>query len=331
MPAVTVICPTYNAAAFIEPTIQSVLHQTYRDFEFIVVDDGSTDHTKQVIEKYANKIRYVYKENGGQSSSRNAGIRIAQGKYIALIDHDDLWLPNKLELQVQEIAKSDSTGLVTCSCTGFRDGKDTGTHTPRINSLNRKQLIKRLLLGNVIGSCSTILVRAECFQKLGFFDESLRMAEDWDLYLRIAQSYDIRCVEQPLVRYRWHNRNYSNASAEINLSNELTVLGKMFKQPRFKHKRLLRARAFGHSYFCAAWMFCEAGQIRPGRECFWRALSEDPTCIRTRRFWSLLITLFYRFRVTSKPVAKDVAPSTIVAENSEGDAGTVEYKSGGEG
>lgn len=301
MPTVSVICPAYNAAAFIEPTLQSVFGQTYQDFDFIVVDDGSTDNTRQILEKYADKIRYVYKENGGQSSARNVGIKLAQGKYIALIDHDDLWLENKLELQVREIETSRDIDMVTCGCIFFRDDRDLNVEIPKINSLNRKQLINQLLVGNTLGSCSKILIRRECFDSVGLFDESLRMAEDWDLYLRIAQTRTIRCVEQPLVKYRWHERNYSSQSADVNLTNELTFLSRIFSLPQFQKKRLVRARAFAERCLCAAWMFREAGDIRRGRKCVWRALLYDPSCIRTRLFLGMVRTLFFPALCRPKP------------------------------
>jgi len=292
MPTVSVILPAYNAAAFIEPTLHSVLNQTYKDFEFIVVDDGSTDATRQVLEKYADKIQYVYKNNGGQSSSRNAGIKIAQGKYIALIDHDDLWLEQKLELQVREIQKSQTVGMVTCGSVLFRGNVDVESEIPRINSKPRQQLIRELLLKNLLGSCSKTLIRTECFRTLGLFDESLRMAEDWDLYLRIAQAYDIRCIEKPLVRYRLHERNFSTQSAEVNLSNELAFLGRVFALPQFRRRRLIRARSFALRYLCAAWMFREAGNTSRARQCVWHALRCDPLCIHTRLCLGMIRTLF---------------------------------------
>jgi glycosyltransferase involved in cell wall biosynthesis len=280
MPNVSVICPVYNAAAFVEPTLQSVLNQTYKDFELIVVNDGSTDNTRQILEKYGDKIRYVYKKNGGQSSSRNAGIRVARGQYIALIDHDDIWIPNKLELQVQEMEKAKTIGLVTCGTIGFNENGETGrTLRHLVNSLTRTQLLRRLAMGNIIGGCSNVLIRNECFLKLGLFDESLRMAEDWDMWVRIAQSYDIRSIPQLLVKYRWHEKNFSNSSAEVNLTNESVFLTKIFSNDFFRNKRLLKHQAFSRRYLAAAIAYRESHDQSCVRHCLLKAIAHYPPIV----------------------------------------------------
>lgn len=251
-PAISVVIPAYNAASFVEQTLQSVFSQTFRDTEVIVVDDGSTDNTRAVLQKYSDRIRYVYKENGGQSSARNAGIRIAGGEYIALLDHDDMWLENKLELQLREMNRSKTTGLVTCGSVSFVPSGDTGTEIPRLNHLGREQLLSRLVLENCMGSCSKTLIRSDCFRSLGMFDESLHMAEDWEMWFRIAGAYDIRSVELPLVRYRIHPGNRSSSSGEINLANELIFLGRVFAKSDFRRRWFLKRQAFSNRYLHAA-------------------------------------------------------------------------------
>ena len=116
MPVVSVIIPTYNHAMYIERTLESVFQQTYKNYEIIVIDDGSTDNTQEVIKSYENKITYICKENEGTAKSRNLGLKIAKGKYVAFLDSDDLWMPQKLELQVTLLDKNIDIGLV---CTDF--------------------------------------------------------------------------------------------------------------------------------------------------------------------------------------------------------------------
>jgi len=290
--AISVVLPVYNAASFIEPTLQGVFNQSFRDFEVIVVDDGSTDGTKKILEKYSDRIRYVYKANGGQSSSRNAGINVAGGEYVALLDHDDIWMENKLELQIQEINRSKTTGLVTCGSTLFDASGDLNTEIPRINHLSRTQLLERLILGNFMGSCSKVLIRTECFRTLGIFDESLHMAEDWDMWFRIAKAYDIRSIELPLVRYRIHERNLSSKSGALNLENELVFLDRIFSGSGFRRKRFLRHQAFANRYLTAAWAFRQGNEVRRSRQCLLTAILYYPPVIFRRHFPGLAWLVF---------------------------------------
>lgn len=285
---VSVVVPVFNAAAFVEPTLESVFRQTFRDIEVIVVDDGSTDNTRAVLEKYSDRIRYLYKENGGQSSSRNAGIKVARGRYIALLDHDDIWDANKLELQLREIERDAATGMVTCGSERFNEAGTLGSEIPRIRQFTGNQFRRKLLMGNFLGSCSKTLIKKECFDTVGFFDESLRMAEDWDMWFRIAQSYAIRAVERRLVRYRIHARNYSSSSGEINLANELVFLGKAFAVPEFRRARWLKRQAYGRRYFIAAAAVFQEGGTQRSRELLAKALSYYPPLVLRKRALGLL-------------------------------------------
>ena len=148
LPTVSVVLPAYNAASFIQSTLESVFNQTYQDYELIVVDDGSIDTTAEILRSYGDRIRYFWKENGGQSSSRNAGIKLARGQYIAFIDHDDLWLENKLALQLKEMAFGANVGMVTTGCICFKGETDLSTMIPLVNSKSRDALINQLLLSN---------------------------------------------------------------------------------------------------------------------------------------------------------------------------------------
>ena len=112
MPEISVIIPAYNGEKYLAETIESVLSQTFKDFEVIVVDDGSTDRTREIAQSYGNELFYVFKENGGPGSARNAGIKVSKGRFIALLDHDDLWLPEKLEKQISLIKKRLNVGMV---------------------------------------------------------------------------------------------------------------------------------------------------------------------------------------------------------------------------
>lgn len=199
---ISVIIPTYNRADCIEKSIRSVLEQTYRDFELIIVDDGSSDNTQDVVNSIDDeRIRYVkMPENKGASAARNEGIRQAAYDYIAFQDSDDMWKPDKLEKQMQTLMDNPQAGMVYCAyeCQSF-DG-DVVIVPDEKMPLYEKQgdIYEKLLCRNTIGA-PTVLVRRECFLKAGLFCESLSCLEDWELFVRIAREYEILFIEEPLV------------------------------------------------------------------------------------------------------------------------------------
>lgn len=199
---VSVIIPTYNRAGCIEKSIRSVLEQTYREFELIVVDDGSTDNTQDVINSIDDeRIRYIkMSENKGVSAARNEGIRHAVYEYIAFQDSDDLWRPDKLEKQMQTLMDNPQAGMVYCAYECHRYDGEIYIIPDESMPLYDKQgnLYIKLLMRNTIGT-PTALVRRECFQEAGLFYEALTCLEDWELFIRIAKEYEIVFLEEPLV------------------------------------------------------------------------------------------------------------------------------------
>lgn len=200
---VSIIIPTYNRAHLIERAIRSVLNQTYTEFELLVVDDGSTDNTKEVVEGIKDaRIRYICcKGNGGAARARNRGIAEAQYDYIAFQDSDDEWHPDKLEKQMKAMAEaSEDTGLVYCEYhyNGLEGLEDICPN--REIPLEQKQgnIFPELLTGNMIGT-PVMLVKRECFDKVGVFNENFPCMEDYELVLRIAREYRIVFVPEVLM------------------------------------------------------------------------------------------------------------------------------------
>jgi glycosyltransferase involved in cell wall biosynthesis len=198
-PIVSVVIPAYNAAWCLGRSVESVRAQTFRDFELIVVDDGSTDGTGAVLAALDGEIRVVRKPNGGLSSARNAGIAAAEGRYVAFLDADDWWLPEKLARQVELMEARPE--LVFCSTTtavrtpegrmlpDWRCGEGSGTLLERIFAAN----------AHVAGSGSAVLARREAFARTGGFDESLRSLEDIDMWMRLASLGEYACIDAPLT------------------------------------------------------------------------------------------------------------------------------------
>lgn len=198
-PAVSVVIPAYNAAWCVRRAIDSVLAQTFDDFELIVVDDGSTDDTRAVLETYGDRIRIEGKPNGGLSSARNAGIAAATGRYVAFLDADDGWLPGKLARQVELMTAHPE--LVFCS-TAARiespDGEHLGDWACGSSTLPTLEAIFATN-AHVAGSGSAVLARRDAFARVGGFDERLRSLEDIDMWMRLAAIGPYACVDEPLA------------------------------------------------------------------------------------------------------------------------------------
>jgi hypothetical protein len=202
MVAVSVIIPTYNAGRFVCQAVDSVLAQTYRDYEIIVVDDGSTDDTRERLAPYGNQIRYVQTNNLERSAARNTGIRQARGELIAFLDADDIWLPEKLARQIAFWERNADLGLVyswaQCIYEDARLPRLLGTDFADNVSLD---VFPGLLLGKFVPTL-TVVARAQCLHEVGLFDEQIVIAEDWDLWLRLALKYRFGCVPEILAYYR---------------------------------------------------------------------------------------------------------------------------------
>ncbi|MCK4820736.1 glycosyltransferase [bacterium] len=202
---VSVIIPTFNRAHFVKEAIDSVLSQTYQNFEIIVVDDGSTDDTKHVLIPCKDKIIYIYQENQGGAAVRNTGIKHAKGKYIAFLDSDDLWFPQKLEKQVNVLNNQKEYAVVYSNLIVI-DGNHNyirgGSNDKRFPSGNIFH--KVLLWQAACGYLQTLLVRKSCFEEIGYLDVEFAMAHDRDMVVRLARRYKMYGMKEPLAIIRQH-------------------------------------------------------------------------------------------------------------------------------
>lgn len=202
MPKVSVVIPTYNRSFTVVKAIDSVLEQTYDDYEIIVVDDGSTDDTYEILRPYWDKIHYEFKENGGISSARNLALEVARGKYIALLDSDDYWKPEKLARQMECFANNTEYGMVATRCVTHKVDRHFNTiETNRIRRTGKSGWVyKDLFYRNYIRT-SSVVIKKECFQELGGFDESLPRCNDIDMWLRISRKYPVGFINSVLTVY----------------------------------------------------------------------------------------------------------------------------------
>ncbi|GAK58176.1 glycosyl transferase family protein [Candidatus Vecturithrix granuli] len=196
---VSVIIPTYNRAAWLKEAIDSVLSQSAQAIELIIVDDGSTDQTHELVAGYGDQIHYLYQDNQGVSSARNLGIRSSHGQYTALLDSDDLWLPDKLARQIAIMEQQPDLQLCHTEEIWIRRGV-------RVNPKKKHQKYGGYIFPYCLPLCvispSSVMIRRSLFDNVGYFDETLPACEDYDLWLRITKTYPVHFIETPLIMKR---------------------------------------------------------------------------------------------------------------------------------
>ncbi len=200
---VSVIIPTYNRASLLPRAIKSVLGQTYKNIELVIVDDCSTDDTRRIVQslsKNDRRIKYFFHEkNRGGSAARNTGIKMASGEYVAFQDSDDKWIHDKLEKQM-EIFNSSLDKRIIVYTSFLRIEKGKVLYFPYCRNVKKKNgmLFNELLRGNFI-DFPTILLKKECLESVGLLDESFPRNQDWELFLRLSKAYPFKFVDEPLV------------------------------------------------------------------------------------------------------------------------------------
>ncbi len=208
-PKVSVIVPVYNAEKFLGETVESILEQTYQDFEIIIVNDGSTDKSAEIIKSLDDeRIICIYQKNQGVSAARNKAILQSRGEYIALLDHDDLWLPEKLEKQIPVLDGNSEVGLVYSDCYCVDIKEKVIERAFEQTKPFRGAVLPELFLSNFI-PCLTAVIRKTVFEKAGLFDPKFTIAEEYDFFLRAAKNCKIEYVDLPLAKYRVHEGNIS--------------------------------------------------------------------------------------------------------------------------
>ena len=194
--AVSVIIPTYNRAQWLPEIINSVLRQTFPDFELIVVDDGSTDETAQVLREFSESIRVIHQQNRGVSAARNRGIHESKGELIAFLDSDDLWKLRKLEVQVGYMHAHPQVMICQTEEIWIRRGV-------RVNPAKKHKKYSGWIFEKMLPLCivspSAVMMRKSLLDEIGMFDESLPVCEDYDLWLRVGLRYPIMLIEEPLI------------------------------------------------------------------------------------------------------------------------------------
>lgn len=234
MVKVSIGIPAYNYANYLPEAIESILRQTFKDWELVVVDDESTDNTKEVVQKYikkyGDKIKYVWQKNKGLAGSRNTAIKNSTGKYIAFLDADDIWFPKKLATEVRFLDNHPRVGVVYSNWEFFGEKKENHTVGMAEYPFNRGWVLKKFFIKCPI-SYSSVMLRRKCFDKVGLFDESLKQCEDVDITLRIARYFQFDYISTPLSGYRYHENNMHLDLVE-NCEEFTKVLGRCLEDNR---------------------------------------------------------------------------------------------------
>jgi len=302
---ISVVIPVHKRTYFLQKAIKSVLEQTYSNFEIIVVDDNSNSTISNLIKGIVknfndSRIRYIdHGINRGVSAARNTGIRSSNGKYIAFLDSDDEWFPEKLEKQIK-IFKNESNklGAVYCGVT-YIDEKSNSINKELIPPDKKGNIYEDLLYKNCVGGCSSVMVKKECFNRVGVFDEKFPVCQDLDMWIRIAKCYRFSFVKSYLVKYRIHpeqqTKNYDLMILDIN-------------RIQVKYVNELKKRPYSYSrrYFFIGNMLCHLGRMREGQSYLLKAISIYPFYIKyyIYLFSSLFSAKGYKFFFNIKQTLK---------------------------
>ncbi len=238
VPLISVIIPAYNSARFIRECVDSVLAQTRTDFEVIVVDDGSTDETRTILGEYGNRVQVLAGAHRGNAAARNRGWRAAHGLWVCFLDSDDRWAPDKLQRQLDDIARHPGTEVHFPQATWFND--DGPIRPLPAGPETRDGLWPQLARMQPFGSSlSGVMVRRACLERVDGFDENLKLSVDWDMWIRLADCSELRWCADPTVHVRLHEHN-ANRNDAVRLS--------MYLQCLRKHRRLFVRRGMRHAW-----------------------------------------------------------------------------------
>jgi glycosyltransferase involved in cell wall biosynthesis len=297
MPKVSVIIPTHNRAEFLRSAITSVLNQTFQDFEIVIIDDASKDHTREVIASFNDvRIKVIHKQAGqGAAGSRNIGIMNAKYEYIAFLDDDDEWLPEKLKIQACLLNNSSQeVGGICTGCFNIEkaSGRVLSIYEPEINDLFRENFIVT----------SSILLRRECFEQCGLFDENMPTSSDYDMWIRISEKFSFKVIKDALVNYFIHENNLTR-----NCEKKIRGLEILFE----KYDSFFKKDYKWYSINCLdlGVFYCYKGELQKGRKAFSKAIRMNP--FEIRNYFNFILSLLGAERFKKLREAKEKYSRTV--------------------
>ena len=293
-PAISVIIATYNRAHLIAETLESVLAQTYRDFEIIVVDDGSTDNTREVVARYQTRVRYIYQKNRGPSAARNRGVREARGAWISIQDSDDLSEANHLAVLHAYAEAHPNVGMIFANGAylgGPEHKRDTIIPVSKSRSLARDGVELKDIFDKSLVRLQAALISKSAYEAVGGHDESLRICMDLDLSFRLLMNSSIAYIDEVVFSYRKHDGNIGR-NEELRLTENIRVIEKLLNDhPRAKNLlggRQIAAR-LAYRYYRLAKSRWKRRQRADARQALLRAIALCPVKMKYRLYqirWS---------------------------------------------
>jgi Glycosyl transferase family 2 len=293
-PKVSIVIPAYNAMTYLPDTLASVFQQTFSDFEVLLVDDGSTDRLQTWVAQTVSdrRVKLISQPNQGLSAARNTGITHSRSEYIAFLDADDLWHPTKLAQQVQWLDAHPPIGLIynqtaQIDSVGNPTGRVLGTEIAG-------NILPQILQRNIIDCPSSVLVRRQCFDRVGLFDRTLRSVEDWDMWIRIAAIYPVAVICQPLVYYRQHPSNMSKNWRVMEQSFDRVITKAFASAP--PELQTLKPNSLGSAAVVLAWKALQ---------------SQDRDCQLARKFQQQAIAHNPKLRTSGENLRLTIAIVTL--------------------
>ena len=299
MPEVSIVIPTHDRPNFLKRALLSVVNQTFMDWEILVVQNGPDRGAKAVCENYSREglaVRYLFEPRPGAAGARNAGIRASKGRFIAFLDDDDRWYPEKLETQVEVLRNYPSTGVAVCrSWEVDETGRVLGLRPKKNDECSFRNLVMNDPV-HMISSLSGVMIRRSCFDEIGLFNESYRICDDVDLYWRLAPYYGFQVIPEPLFDYRVHGANTSR-NLEAGWAELIQILDTLRPAPELGVPQevidYVRARYSGYFYRDGVDLMTTK-RFRDAEEKFIAALSHDRS-IGLKIRWSRYQNPVYRF------------------------------------
>lgn len=288
-PAVSVVIATYNRAKYLGATLDSVLGQRFQDLEVIVVDDGSTDETRGLVESYGSRVRYFFQVNGGPSAARNLGVQNARGRWIAIQDSDDISLPNHLETLHRYVSAHPDCALVFANGS-YLDGPEHQRETIIPTEKSRRLAQQGATLDDIfkksIVRLQASLIAKSAYDAVGGHDESLRICMDLDLAFRLFVNYPVKYLDEVVFRYRIHDGNIGR-NEELRLTENIRVIEKLMRDCPSAGDQLGRdrvARRLAYRYYRLAKGRWRRKQTDVAREALQQAIGLRPFALKYRLY-----------------------------------------------
>jgi len=277
MPQVSVIIPAYNQGSYLAEAVESVLAQTYSNWEIIIVDDGSTDDTAVVAQSFSDaRIRYVYQENRGLSGARNTGIRHANGQCLTYLDADDRFLAQKLELLVKKLQEDATLGFVAGQAVPI---DEHGNQIGKVFKKRPPENPAHWLLGNPL-HVGSMMVRRSWQERVGYFDENLRSYEDWDMWLRLARAgCQMGWIPRSVSQYRFHRQQMTRNGKQMTEAT-MAVLDKVFSDEALPESwQAMRAMAYSRACLRAAAQAYREEELESAKDYLSQAVELDSNLV----------------------------------------------------